>query len=255
MFQVFRSPLARVPTIALAFAACTSDSTGPSLTQDQIHTDLMTISAKVKYLIALPSGADLRDAGQGLPKRAAGACVQEGFTVDNYLDTSAAGVTSVLDSTWSYVSVGKLICAEGDRAAFDVTHSTDENASYIAHADFRTDYEYSAGSVPLKVKLSGTGNIHYKSDYDVKVTSLTYVLDFAAPRIEFSLALSLEDGRYTVVLNSTSAMNSASEPGPKDVVASGSITHGTQTVGTFQMLKDDSVVIRDADGKIVEAHG
>ncbi|HKP96423.1 MAG TPA: hypothetical protein VJ385_11765 [Fibrobacteria bacterium] len=255
MFQVFRSPLTCVPAIALAFAACTSDSTGPSLTQDQIHTDLMAMSAKMKYLSALPNRADFGDAGKSPAKRAAGACVQEGFTVDNYLDTSAAGVTSVLDSTWSYVSVGKLICAEGDRAAFDVTHSTDENASYIAHADFRTDYEYSAGSVPLKVKLSGTGNIHYKSDYDVKVTSLTYVLDFATLQVDFSETLSFEDGRYTVVLKPTSAANSASEPGPKDVVASGSITHGTQTVGTFQMLKDDSVVIRDADGKIVEAHG
>ncbi|HKP98486.1 MAG TPA: hypothetical protein VJ385_22335 [Fibrobacteria bacterium] len=66
MFQVLRSPLARIPALAFALAARAPDSTGPSLTQDQSHTDLMTISAKVKHLSALPTGADFRDAGQSL---------------------------------------------------------------------------------------------------------------------------------------------------------------------------------------------
>lgn len=44
------------------------------------------------------------------------------------------------------------------------------------------------------------------------------------------------------------------EPDPSTLLLSGAITHGNQVVGHFEVMGDDSVVIRDADGKIVSAH-
>jgi hypothetical protein len=90
----------------------------------------------------------------------------------------------------------------------------------------------------------------------VKVTSIAAVIDFAAGKFDVSESLSLDDGRYQVVLKPAQPIDPSSdkEPGPKEVAATGAITHNGQTVGWFEVLGDDTVIIRDADKKIIETH-
>jgi hypothetical protein len=44
------------------------------------------------------------------------------------------------------------------------------------------------------------------------------------------------------------------EPDPATVLLSGPITHGKEVVGFFEIMGDDSVVIKDAEKNVVSTH-
>lgn len=100
--------------VALAFAACSDNPSGPAATFDKatIDADLKEMSLKIKAFGA-PAAPDpgMDDGGGfGAFKRAVAACDQEGKVVEVYTDTTAGVVGTSYDTTKTYTAAGSLVC-------------------------------------------------------------------------------------------------------------------------------------------------
>jgi hypothetical protein len=244
-------------TAALFLSAC-GDSTGPAPVSEANKADLKVIAAKVKYFSAPAPSEDMGDGG--MEKKAAGkrsasaACDQEAQVIFTGTDISAYGVVGAFwDTTTYYTAAGAPVCAETDEISYEITKSRQTDAvleSYITTrserpADFRTG----------TFKMSGTGKVHYFSGYDLTVDAINMSINMASGVSQFTMTLGLQGG-YTVVMALAPGIDlmSETEPAPTTVIMSGPIKSGGTTIGYFEILANDGVVIRDADKAVVEAH-
>ncbi|MDB5047544.1 MAG: hypothetical protein JWO30_615 [Fibrobacteres bacterium] len=247
---------------ALIFAAC-DNSTGPAAPdQATIKADLQVMAAKITRM-SVPStkGAMGPGGDGGFEKKAAIkasplACMQEGMTVETGLDTSATGVVGTFeDTTYSYTAANVLICADMDATAYQIGHDHSKDAvmeswmttKMVFSGDFLTNFAFA---------MTGTGKVHYTSGYDLTIDAISLKGSFAG-LTEFKMTLGLDAGKYTAPLTVAAGVDLMSDvdPAPTTVIFSGPILSGGTTVGYFEILGNDSVVIRDAAKVIVAVHG
>lgn len=257
--------------VALAFAACTDDPSGPAATFDKatIDADLKEMSLKIKAFGAPGAPDGGMDDGGGFEafKRSAArgvaACEQDGKVVEVYTDTSAGIVGTSYDTTETYTAAGKLVCALEDEAAYTLTRSYYRNSQYESWISTRSDMPdltaIFAGN-PFTIKLTGSGRVHYFSDYEFEVKSIDFSMKIsmagAISDVVMKMNLSLDGGRYTVPLDIGPGMDLTSdeEPGPNEVVFLGPIQQNGTTVGWFEVMGDDRVVIKDSSKNIIQVH-
>lgn len=246
---------------AMAFAAC-ENGTGGTLGQGQIDADLKELSAKVESMSGpMPSRRD--DAGAAL-KRAAGDCLFDGSRIDEWIDTVDGKVSIYRDTSDSYTAAGKLQCGEDDVVAYTISKSYNRADKWESWIHSRMDFPpppADFGEIPVNpagwsMKFSATGRVHYFSDYDIEIARAEAEMDGNGAFLKFEYLLKLEGGRYEVVLKPAPAFADlgVEEPDPATVLLSGPITHGKDVVGYFEILGDDSVVIKNAEKKIVSTH-
>lgn len=101
--------------------------------------------------------------------------------------------------------------------------------------------------------------MHYFSDYEFEIKSINFSMKFAFANEAFSdvvmkMDLSLDGGRYTVPLDIGPGMDlmSDEEPGPDEVVFLGPIQQNGATVGWFEVMGDDRVVIKDSAKNVIQ---
>jgi hypothetical protein len=259
--------LGAVAALALtALTACEDKSAGTAPDSEAVSADLREMSAKIKmFSKPEPPDAGLEFGEEAGPfKRAATTdCDQEGETIEVYQDTTVLGGLGIgVDTTRMYTQAGTLVCGFDDEIAYDLSRSYYKNALYESWFQSRSDYpDFMAllAGETVQMKVSGTGRVHYFSDYDIEVKSLDIQGPFslAGPiTLTMKMTLGLDGDRYQAPLTLAPGVDLMSEedPEPSQVVMSGPIQLSGSTVGWFELMGDDRVVIRDADRKIVESH-
>lgn len=254
---------------AFAFAACDNGS-GPGVGQTQIDADLKELSAKVHSMAAPSPSRGGQDAGAAAKRsaaRAAGDCILEGERFDEWSDTANGVVTIEKDTSRSYTAAKELVCSEDDVVAYSTNDSYSRNDKWEAWLHSRMEYP----AVPTGTddiddlggldgiagfKFSGHGRVHYFSDYDIEIAKAEVEYGEGGSLKKFEYLLKLEGGRYEVVMKPAPGydVTSAIEPDPSATLMEGPITHGGQVVGYFEIHGDDSVVIKDAEKKVVSTH-
>lgn len=264
--------LAAAAVAAVAFAACNDGSTGPSPTFDQatIDADLREMALKIKAFGAPePPDAGLEDGGfeSAFKRSAAGAasdCDQEGISIETGTEITASGGVGVSrDTIEAYTADDALVCASDDQPAYEITRSHFRNDLYESWFRTRSDIPDLSAIQPdgsFGLGLTGSGRVHYFSGYDFEVDSLDFSLsislDEGITRADLRMDLSLDDGRYTVPLGMGPGLDlmSGTDPDPDAVMYVGPIRQNGATVGWFEVLGDERVVIRDQAKNIVEVH-
>jgi hypothetical protein len=257
-------PYAVGSVMAIALTACSDSPTSPAVTSAEARTDLQVVAAKVKYL-STPNPSDEAAAGgaakKGAGKRSAALCDQEAVTHSYDTDTNDYGVEEEYwDTTTSYTASGALICAEGDVTSYDFANSYSKDIIAESWFKSRTDYppfeQMVAGTGTGTIKIAGSGKVHYFSGYTLQVQTMNIKIDLAKGTADFSMSLLLENG-YTVPMTVAAGVDMMSEEPlpPTTVVMSGPIQKGGTTVGYFEVLANDGVVIKDASKVVIESHG
>lgn len=241
---------------AFTFAAC-DNATGPGASGGRVDADLKDMAAKVRYFDASAQANPSRGGGgdpEGLFKRSADDCIYEGHSVNDYYDTTAAGVDHNVDTTDSFTAEGNLACGEDDIIAYAVTSSYSSNALLESWLRMRMDYPEGGGIDGMKVK--GSGRLHYLDGYDIRIPRFEVEFDLTVGIRKFEYDLELDGGKYLTTLSPDPDWNPMldSEPDGGSLALSGPITLDGQVVGYFEVMGDDSVVIRDADKHIVSVH-
>jgi len=171
-------------------------------------------------------------------------------------DTSATGdITVQYDTTVSYTAANQLLCAFDDVAAYEITTSRSENSMLESHFESRMDFP--ADFFTGDFRLTGSGTVDYKDGYHIAIPSMNIVINIGKGTANpFVMNLVLENG-YTVALQPAPGNDPFGQgnPDPKAVQDSGPIMKDGTVVGYFEVMGDDSVVIRDAAKVIIEAHG
>lgn len=259
-------PLAAMAASAAMFMACNDSPTGPQATTSaEARADLQTMAAKVKYFAPQkpspgmgPDGAAKRGAAKvGARLDVAPGCEQDATQYDTWdTDTSATGdITVQYDTTVSYTAANRPVCAFDDMVAYDTTRSRSENSMLESHFVSRTDYP--ADFFTGDISLTGNGTVNYRDGYLIAIPSMNIVINFGKGTANtFVMNLVLEKG-YTVALKPAPGNDPLSQekPDPKVVQDSGPIMKDGTVVGYFEVMGDDSVVIRDAAKAVIESHG
>lgn len=234
-------------------AAC-ENSTGSGSKAD-VDADLKKLAAKVQYM-SVPTGEkpDQEEGARALPKLAKD-CYNgsmDGVEIIEYADSTAPGGNGVYrDTTRYYTAAGTLACDEGDVIAYQTVNSYSRDA--LVEFRSKTRMEMGDPGSGFLLKMTGTGHVHYFSGYDIDITGMDIFLGEQAGE-RFKMDLSLEGGRYTVALTFVPGVKMADDPAPGAVVLAGPIMQGAATVGYFEIMGDDKVVIRDAARNVVAAH-
>ncbi|MDB5104476.1 MAG: hypothetical protein JWP91_2165 [Fibrobacteres bacterium] len=245
-----------IPAAAAAFlfSACEPVS-GPGASGAGANADLKVLAAKVHYLTPPDPqrAADDHSAGGGLEKRSTGACDLEGESVSESTGISATGgVETFIDTSRSYTPSGSLVCDIEDVTAWTTTSSYSRNDEMESWTRVRLDIP-AWGTADYLLKMSGSGEVRYFSGYELSIESMDITIGPSAVTT-FSMVLGLEGG-YEVPLSLNQALDwsGESEPDPSEPVMSGPILKGGTVMGRFELMADDRVIIRDADGGIVRA--
>lgn len=256
-------PYALGSFLAIALTACSDSPTSPAVTSAEARADLQVVAAKVKFLSTPDPGESAGGFGdrgaekKGAGKRGAAFCAQEAIAIDHYTDVNDYGVEGESwDTTTSYTASGALVCADEDVVAFDTARSYDKDSIAESWFTSRTDYPpYDQILTGGFFTINATGKVHYFSGYSMDVESLKVKFSFMGELKEFTVALALEKG-YTTLLTPAPGMNVLSEEPlpPTTVVMTGPIKKDGATVGYFEVLANDGVVIKDASGVVIEAH-
>lgn len=251
----FPLSLSAAALAVFCFAAC-DNASDPAVSQSQIDADLKTMASKVRYFSPNQSThVNGNDGLDGALKRAADDCIMEGHRIDDYTDTTAAGVETYIDTSDSYTTAGKLVCDEEDQTAYTVSGSYQRNTMYESWFHSRMDFGITPETLG-NMSVKGSGRVHYLSGYDLDITSFEAAFDLNGGIKKLEYSISLEGGRYQTVLTPNPAWNPMQEgdPDPAMVVLSGPIKNNGQVVGYFEVMGNDSVVIRDAEKKVVAVH-
>lgn len=257
-----------ITTLALAaalFTGCKESPNGPApVTSAEARADLESMASQVRYFVPQdPGGGDL-DLGEfakrAAPKTAAAsgagsACEVESIDIQDYSESGVGGaMTHYIDTTLSYTSKNQPVCAEDDLVAYELTSGHSENDMLETHAKLRTDFP--ANIFAGDIRITGNGTVRYKDGYLITVTSMDIVLNFMEEKLKkYVMNLALEKG-YTVALQEAPGANMLAEEITADKVAiSGPIIKDGTVVGFFEVMGDDSVIIRDANKAIIESHG
>ena len=104
----------------------------------------------------------------------------------------------------------------------------------------------------MKVSMAGTGRVHYFSGYDLTIDKMDIAMDTTG-FLKYICDLGLQDGRYKAPLTIVPGVNlmAPEKLGAKDLILSGPILFNAETVGYFEVMGDDGIVIRDAAKNIV----
>jgi hypothetical protein len=223
------------------------------------------MAAKVKYFAPQKPAAGPEGeigAKRGAAKAGAGGdpvpeCDQEATEIETWAtDTSATGdVTMQYDTTVSYTSADKPICAFDDEAAYEITSTRSENAMLETHVQTRSVMP--PGFFTGELKMTGSGTVRYKDGYLIAITSMNIVINFDQWAITtYVMNLELEKG-YTVALQPAPGVNIMGEEeiSPNKIAVSGPIVKDGVVVGYFEVMGDDRVVVRDAGKAVIESHG
>lgn len=236
----------------LLLAAC--ENTTGSDSKADVDADLKVLATKVKYMSSPAAGlADKGPEGAAPLSKRAVDCYNgsvDGVLITNDTDTDHRGnPVNYIDTVRYYTAQGTLACGEADVIAYETSNSYSKDALTEFWMKTRTD-NGAPGSAYL-FKFTGTGKVHYFSGYDIVVTSMDISVKPDFSMSAYIMNLSLEDGRYTVALTLAPGADFSDEPKPEAVMVSGPIKQGAATVGYFEIMGDDRVVIRDAAKNIV----
>jgi hypothetical protein len=259
MSDTSKNLLALCAFSALIFSACDSSTSPAAPDKQAVKADLQIMASKITRL-SPPDSKRFKDEGStesGALKRAASPCVQEGMTVETGFDTSAAGgLGTYEDTSYDYTAADKLICAEEDQVAYTIGKDHSKDAVMESWINSRMVVSFTLTNIfDYSFQLTGTGKVHYFSGYDLTIDAIS-IKGTIAGLSEYKLTLGLDDGKYSVSLTPAPGVDFMSdiEPAPGSVVMSGPIQAGGTTVGYFELLGDDSVVIRDASKAVVASH-
>jgi len=268
--MIFRKAIplsfAAVAASVALFTACDDSPTSPpAQTSAEARADLQDMAAKVKYFAPQKPGAakgSIEAAYRGAAKAAAvpdpvSGCDQDAIAYETWnTDTSAAGdITVQYDTTVSYTSANQPVCSFDDVEAYEITASRSENSMLETHFTSRMDIP--ADFFTGDFKLTGSGTVNYRDGYMITIPSMNIEFNFGKGTAStFIMNLALEKG-YSVVLQPAPGNDPLSDkkPDPKEVQDSGPITKDGAVVGYFEVMGDNSVVIRDAARAVIESHG
>ncbi len=248
---------------AMLMSACENSSTSPT-TSTEARADLKVMAANVKYL-ARPNTD--KATGGGLPFKkgagkisaAAAACDQEAIWYDKGTDTTDYGLVSIYsDTTTSYTAADLPICAANDVVSYEVTNSLSKDAVLESWTSTRNPVsaDFFSDTLNGTFTMTGHGWVHYLDGYKLTIESMNVAFNFKSGFTAFGMNLALENG-YTVALTLAPGVNLMSQtpPAPTSVMMSGPIVKGGTTVGYFEVLANDGVVIRDAGKAVIDSHG
>ncbi len=175
-----------------------------------------------------------------------------GLTIDAYSDTISGEVESSVDTSWNYDAAGALTCA--GLAARTVSHSYFKNPKYESWANTVLLMSGSIYDSTLSFSADGKGRVHYFSDYTFTIDTMSMAMS-QGKITKYNLHLGLQDGKYTVALAPAAGVDLTSDTqNPQAVILRGAILLNQETVGYFEVLGDENLVIRDAANAIVETH-
>ena len=104
--------------------------------------------------------------------------------------------------------------------------------------------------------FAGSGHIHYHTGFDISVDTAVAVINASFKMTKFEFDLGMEQGRYHVPLAFAKGVNPQGDSTwmPDEIILQGPILSGETTVGYFEIMGDDHVVVLDKDRKIVATH-
>jgi hypothetical protein len=245
--------------LAIALTACSENPAGP-FTSAEARADLQIIAAKVKYL-GTPDPdesmgyVDLEK--QGADRRNAAICDLDAVTLDHGPEISDYGSKGEYwDTTTSYTAAGLPVCAENDETAYDSTHSYGKDSLAESWFRLRIDYPPTAEIYTGFFRISAAGTVRYFGGYTLEVASEKAELSFTYGLKDFSVSLVFEKG-YTATLTPAPGLDMLREEPfpPTTVVMTGPIRKDGATVGYFEVMGDDGVVVKDASGTVIDSPG
>jgi hypothetical protein len=250
MNRIKKTSLALAALSAILLSAC-EDGAGPG--KDEVKADLKELAGKVSTF-APPSGPKTGPKDALLKASARAKDCYNGSVDGVTIYETPATVeepTAYWDTTWHYTAAGKPACDEADGKAYDLFASRSKDARSESWMKGRMDF--GALAAPNVVKMSATGRVRYASNYEFKITAFNFGMSATFALSDFKLTLSLKDGRYIVDLNLAPGVGFEDDVPAGKIAMTGPIKKGASTVGYFEIMGDDRIVIRDEAKQVVSA--
>jgi hypothetical protein len=243
------------------FAACDNGSSPATSQVDKaaVKADLELLASKAKKFSApTASSPDNTAMKRSALAKKGGMDCENGLTTYEDMDSlSEDGPSFMSDSTWNYDATNTLSCENDLLNTHQKVHGYYRNPMYETWSkmDVVFKMDTALASLSFDVTARATGRVHYFSGYDFTIDSMVMII-VNSETTQYQCDLGLQDGRYQVPLKLQPGvdLNSEVEPEPTAMVLRGPILFKTETVGYFEVMGDDSIIIRDVAGTVVESH-